>query len=421
MRGKCLIATFCLFIAGPFLLYMARDCIHVDLPAWLTAEAATYLAGGSEEVDLRSCVTGEAFLRGEFQAALEVEIEGNMPCKEAALLGSAWLQRMAIETSNVLFNWDCYPTYYGSRFSFYPADDALALSPRAPSYHGFTDFASQLSCLASVIPDVTFCAILPDSSGFSCSNPSFQLTSGSVSSIDICDAMASYIMGEPNAILSLCSYGDAVGFYREFYKTDHHWNGWGTISAYNDVADAMGLARVDDAAPDAQLEGLFMNGSSARNGLMLLNEPVCEPLLDTEGIYVEQGDSATLLSTEGRAILDESGARSQFNFYESWYACGTSGNVTIRCSDHHDGSTALIAGDSFRHSLQWLIARNYDRTVVVDDLFSSSKGNDRLCDLIAETGCDAVFFVGRLSNYQTFMSRYPDYFSSPDSSAYGLL
>ena len=48
-----------------------------------------------------------------------------IPMKATALLANAALQRSAIETSNALFGWECYPAFYGSSIAEMPSRHRL--------------------------------------------------------------------------------------------------------------------------------------------------------------------------------------------------------------------------------------------------------------------------------------------------------
>ena len=48
-----------------------------------------------------------------------------VPLKATALLANAAVQRSAIEASNVLFGWECYPTFYGSAIVEMPSEGRL--------------------------------------------------------------------------------------------------------------------------------------------------------------------------------------------------------------------------------------------------------------------------------------------------------
>ncbi len=48
-----------------------------------------------------------------------------IPMKAMALLANAALQRSAIEASNALFGWECYPAFYGSSIAEMPSRHRL--------------------------------------------------------------------------------------------------------------------------------------------------------------------------------------------------------------------------------------------------------------------------------------------------------
>ena len=97
----------------------------VALPSWLTADDAAYLSGGIVEADPAAYASLEGFSSGEFQIAAEDAVGNCIPMKAMALLANAALQRSAIEASNALFGWECYPAFYGSSIAEMPSRHRL--------------------------------------------------------------------------------------------------------------------------------------------------------------------------------------------------------------------------------------------------------------------------------------------------------
>lgn len=104
----------CLLLCGPVALFAAENSGEIPLPSWLTVEDATYLSGGVKSPNVAGELSMEGFASGALQQAIEDGVGNYVPAKAAALLVNAELQYKAICASNVLFGWDCLPTFYGS-------------------------------------------------------------------------------------------------------------------------------------------------------------------------------------------------------------------------------------------------------------------------------------------------------------------
>lgn len=124
VRNALLSGTLFLLLCGPALMGLAAWG-GVALPSWLTADDAAYLSGGIVEADPAAHASLEGFGSGEFQIAAEDAVGNCIPMKATALLANAALQRSAIEASNVLFGWECYPAFYGSSIAEMPSQHRL--------------------------------------------------------------------------------------------------------------------------------------------------------------------------------------------------------------------------------------------------------------------------------------------------------
>lgn len=109
-RNILFASVLCMLLCGPALIGLA-PWSGVALPSWLTADDAAYLSGGIVEADPAAYASLEGFSSGEFQIAAEDAVGNCIPMKAMALLANAALQRSAIEASNALFGWECYPAF----------------------------------------------------------------------------------------------------------------------------------------------------------------------------------------------------------------------------------------------------------------------------------------------------------------------
>lgn len=166
IRDALFAGFLCLSLLGPLALWMAEEAGDIPLPPWLASEDAVYLAGGQTRGDIPGAASWEGFASGELQDAVESEVGSFIPAKATALFTTAGMQRGAIEASNALFGWNCYPTFYDSDIVAVPSEARLAemaqvrtepwtqeVSRTAEDVAAFAERHPELRVLAYVGPD----------------------------------------------------------------------------------------------------------------------------------------------------------------------------------------------------------------------------------------------------------------------------
>ncbi|THG36495.1 hypothetical protein [Adlercreutzia caecimuris] len=413
-RNTVLSAIFCLFLVGPGALYMAQTYLHLDLPSNFTAEDSKYLAGGFEEVNLSKHFSLKGFSSEKFQSNLNTTVENNIPYRASVLLQNAALQRFAIATSNALFQFEAYPTFFGSEQIYLPSSDALAKMPeraREAKIASTKDFATGLATVAQANSDKQFFVVVADQSDTSLANPAAKLVSQHYTTTDSVEALA-FAEKAPNVHLVSIRYDQSTDYYRHFYRSDHHWNGYGTLQAYEALMDAAGLAsnRQNNIAT-IEFPDIRANGSYARKGLMLLNESVHEPQFDLTGIQATGKKIPPIIKPEGPTLIHNDAMGSVFDFYSNWYGSSdVTANLTVTNSEPLTDTKALIAMDSFNDSLHWLIAQNHRAIQCVLDLKNDSEGPETLQERIDGANADTIYFVGNPLAYARVTSTHPQYF-----------
>ncbi len=303
-------------MAGPAFLF-GLQAMGVEVPEWLSAQDSRWLSGGYQESQVEKHATVEGFASGKLQKALDVAVGNHIPAKAGALLGNAASQRAFIEASNVLFAWRCYPTYYGSKRIYIPEANALArtaMKGRSDTLEALGSFGEDLAAFAERHRGISFKVVIPDISECSAANPSLALVSDAVSTEECADVLLETTSSASNVGVTSVRFDDVDSYYEKYYTGDHHWNGFGAWEAF--------AAASGGVVADATVQGLssiHMNGSLAREGLLLVNESAKEPLYDIEGIVVSEGPVPTLLMLGGVSQLMAEPNEAEFNFYHSWY------------------------------------------------------------------------------------------------------
>lgn len=413
LRNVIMSLAACAFFAGPALLFGAQKLDVVSVPDWLSTKDASYLSGGVVQADVLASATLEGFMNEDLQEALESEISNSIPMKASALLCNAAVQRFAIASSSAMFSWPIYPTYYGSSRLLDPVATALSRFPMHESddlVKSVQKFARGVDAVASRYPDKRFCIVIADQSDFSNANPAFDLMDDLVDSQRLEALMREELdLGGGTVDTVLVAYDDAAKYYDDFYRTDHHWNGYGALEAYNAIPESYGFQVIQDPRPLEGISDILMNGSNARSGLDLLNQPAQEPVFDLGGISIASDVVPPVLDRDGVQRLQNEMLRAEFNFYETWY--GGWSDAILENEAPAVAGNALIVCDSFGTAFRYLVAKNCEKTYVDYDLHADKEELfATLEDRIRESDCDVVFFVARPGNYIDFLNRWPGYF-----------
>lgn len=413
-RNLAISIVFCLFLLGPAVLFVGQKGLHLELPDWFTAEQATYLSGESGKAPVKKHLSLKGFASEKLQDALDKALQNTTPCRAQALLLNASLQRSAIEASNVLFGYDAYPTFFNSARVYIPKVDALSTMPDndpASSKERIENFATALNGFAAKMPDKKFCVILADAPDTTDANPSARLVSGHFSSKDAFRILSKNLT-QSNVSTAGVFYADAKDYFENYYRTDHHWNGFGTIIVYNEAASKMALPAVyDSITPPLTFDDMTIEGSLSRKGLMFLNETACEPHLNFSYLDVSGKGPAPVAQADGVQKLLSEGLTAEYNFYSSWYGSyGMAQQSPISNPNAPLQENALIIMDSYGNSLHWLIAANYESTRCFKDTKQDTNPGATLAARIEESDADTVYFIGNSYAYADLLDVHPDYF-----------
>lgn len=409
--------TFFAFLFSLFLLGPAGLCfagfLELDLPCWLTASDSQYLAGGIETVEINEYLDIEAFESEQLQDALEKEIGNNIPLKSTALLTNAALQRSCIEVSNRFFDWDCFPTFFGSNRVYARESDSLYRMPYNYTNimtQQFDAFVSYMDEIAAVYPEKQFCVYLVDGSQYDSANPARDLVHYNCFDIDESAVKANGSISSGNLLFVGDTISESMDYHSYFYSTDHHWNGYGTRRAFQAIAQATGLDMMANPIKgQSSFEGLRINGSDARVGLMLLDELVKEPLFTFPNTKVVQGDSAPVF-TSGVGFAESIPLEAEFDFYHAWFG---KGSLTLE-NDLREGKVLLI-GDSYTYSLRWLLSNSCNRVVQRADFSSGQQVGVKerhrtMRNLIDATSPNRVIVVSSPGDLISMVGTFEGYF-----------
>lgn len=243
MRNGIVAFLFSLFLLGPLVFWFCGSAPALSqLPSWATNEDAKYLGGASMDESLWNYLSLDCFMAGTLQGVVETKVGEHIPCKSVALLGSAAMQRSAIELSNEIFGWEVVPSYFGSDVAIAARYERLLEIPQRQTrdimeryvrffvqYEGFADRHEGKNVFVYCAP----------TSGVVTGGPVAALMSSPVG-YELISSTAEKALSHGSLIWI---NGDVSfdQFDEGWYRTDHHWNIAGACVAFWEISEAMGF------------------------------------------------------------------------------------------------------------------------------------------------------------------------------------
>lgn len=400
LRAAAFAFAICLMLAGPSVL-LAAEKLDVSLPGWLTSEDAAYLSGGVQKTDF-SKVTGVRSLLKSIHQNAEKEIGNYIPMKATALLTNAAWQRDAIALSNGLWGWDCYPTSFGADHLYIPAQKAVCKWPRTvdpASDEGLAAFADGMNGACQRYENVRFASYLVARSEAAAPNPARAYLGTTYTAADSAAFLDAALDDGAGEVLH-SNVEDLDTYYEQFFRSDHHWRALGAVSAYNQIADALGKDPLPtDVVP---VEGPLYSGAYARNSLCLVTDDPSELAYDFAGVELSKGD-AVENGNEHALYASADAQNKHWRFYDLFYNSFT----TVKGTGE---GRALLVCDSFGFALLRPLATGFAELMCVNSLQATANTDQSLEELLRESGADTVLFVGDPGNFSTFCERNPQFF-----------
>lgn len=405
MRNRLFSLACLLLLFGPLLYASAASFLPWIRTSPINVEAE-YLTGEKAISTIQLPTSLDGFLSKKTQKHIEQYIDWCVPAKATTMLATSSLQRDAISLSNKLFGFACYPTFFGSDVLYLPEYEGLMRCPNdtvEQTKRGLAEFCDGLDSWAQNHLDIQIWLVMADISEHSSLNPAVSYMNPGFSTDEAVEYLKSWLHDLNNVRFGYEPCESLDEYFSQYYLTDHHWNGFGAARAY------MSLGRGSKLSEGLSqcTAGIRNNGSLARSGLDLLDEPVAEPALDVSGLEPRADYDALLLSNKS-GVPNVNPLQLEFNFYHEWY--GPSANCEIK---NHDitGANACVVGDSYSSAFQWLVARDFSQVSTYLDMHGSHKGNETLDERLDDSNAKVVCFVGCVTAFADFLQSNPNYFN----------
>lgn len=385
----------CVFACMPAMLYCAIK-IGVDVPVELTSKPAEYLAGGLSEADVAASFNLSDIKNKRFQDAAETEIGNYIPAKANAIIFGAWTQRMGIEVSNAVFNYDCYPTFYGSNRIYLNDVDAVSYLPQRNSNEyvaRWTDFANGLKRVAQQYPEKNFVVYVVQGYTEPAINPAYELVHDPLSPRLCSQTLSAHLKDMDNVHVLTHDFDDLGDYYSQFFTTDHHWNIDGAFEGYDQICSILDLTPIHEDGIK-RIENYLFTGATARWGVDLLQESVFDCRYDFSNLSIQRSDGEVINGNDHRLFWNCSPLGKPYLFYDTYY--GGVGNCSI--TGGYGNKNALLIGNSFKEALQRPLAESYASLYVSLQLIPTTSLQKTLEREIIDQDADDIVFVGNPSS-----------------------
>lgn len=199
----------------------------------------------------------------------------------------------------------------------------------------------------------------------------------------------------PQDRLGRYEVNDFGEFSLRFYRTDHHWNEWGSYRGYAELLDLLGVkdAPINSAGDSVDL-GTF-SGSKATGAAAAFSEtfyafPMEFPEMDIT-VNGEPGD----YGNREAFFAGEGGTPSYGGFY-GWDA----GEVTFS-TGRTDRENILILGESYDNAVIKMLASHFNHTYAVDLRYYEAYMGEKFSfsDYVEERGITQVLLIGNIDYY----------------------
>lgn len=407
IRNTILIVAFCMILIGPFSLWVIQSKMNIHLPDYLTSEEATFLSGGISDVTLKGKISINGFTDKDLQEALEEKVGNFIPAKAKALLTNAYLQRTAISTSNCLFNWDCYPTFYGSNNLVIPAQGSVSIMPdlEKETIPKLSALCKRLKRFSKENPDMGFRLYIVDYAYTSNTNPAQKYLSHAATTQDVIKYLDNRLKDQENVEVLTDYSSDLDEFYKYFYRSDHHWNANGVFRAYKTLFNNNENVRLLQKDGYVDVDGPLFSGSYTRSGLYIVEDKPIDFSYQFDEVDLAE-DGIEENGSEHTAYFESSKQRKHWEFYDLYY------EDFAKATDNKNKKNALVIADSFGRALLRPISLNYEKVYFYTYMHFADTNNARLQKLISKHDISDVIFVGHSPNYTTFASRHPHFFDT---------
>lgn len=164
-----------------------------------------------------------------------------------------------------------------------------------------------------------------------------------------------YFKDNLNSKIKVGELNQSKGYHNYFYKTDHHWNGYGALQGYQDIMTMMGIKY--NSYEVKKMPDVTFRGSMAKSA--------ADPSLTDNFYYIDANISCETSIKDNYKPMQELTNKDLFYDYYVGYYYGMYGEVYYDCLNSKKDNI-LILGDSYTWSMDFLIANHFNKTYIVN-------------------------------------------------------
>lgn len=389
------------FLVSSTLLLKVANHAGVEFPSWIgVGKEESYLEG--RQYQNFPIFNLETVTSTEFQDDFEQFISDQAPMRDDALLLNANIQKTFIAFSNLPFNFEVYPTFYGSNYVYSPTSDSLyetlatSDSEEEAKYRlgasAFNDFALRH-------PDIKMYFYRVDRISSSNNNPTETYVSDPINTDFLSNNFFEQLDSNIKVINGLLN--DSNNYSELYYRTDHHWNISYAYGAYIDTLDALGYGDSPTSFTVEEFTSPEFYGSLSRSGLCIPKSPdhIEDYYMNIPGLIVKVDGkeyNQNFLDhyetySKGEWRLDRFTNRYAEYFHTDY------GLLEIHNTNLRNNRSILIVGDSYTNNMERFFATNYENVYVYDARFCDIT----LDDFMSENSINDVVFIMGSTNFAT--------------------
>ena len=333
------------------------DISYLEKNAYLTLDFTTGFQG---------------FIDGKFQKDFEKFASSRIPRHDDWLLAKGEIQFKTIEVSNLIFNYNVIPTFFGSSYSYDRKHDSVvqqSVKKEEKLKKAYNKIAKNINGFAKMNTNLKITQCTPDRISCSSANPTRKLISNSFNN-DFKEKQFSKKLREEISHVDL-SYKKISEYYDDYYKTDHHWNGIGAMKAYEEIMNQVypNNPRFEKPQETVFDEPLFW-GTYSRSGIRRANVPdkTIDYRVDMRGINIKINGEVVTSEDVAHFDMYDNGTWNK-NEFESRYAefyHEDFAMITFENTNINSNQNLLLIGSSFSNCVDRYFAKSFKNVIEVD-------------------------------------------------------
>lgn len=378
-------------LLGISLLYLGAKKAGV-LPELLDNGNISYLENSPyPTLDFSNCT--QDLIGGKLQKNFEKFASTRIPARDNWLLLKGEIQFKVIEVSNLIFNYDLIPTFFGSSYSYDKKYDSVvqqSVKKEEKLKKAYNKIAKNINEFAKNNQGLKISECSPEQIAYSSANPTKKLISSSFNNDFFKKQFKDKLLEEINHVD--LSYKKISEYYSDYFKTDHHWNGVGGMKAYDQIMMQIypNNPKFDKPQQTVFDEPIFW-GSFSRKGIRRTSVPdkFIDYHVDMNDINIKINGKQATGEDVAHFEMYKNGTWSKNEFenrYHEFYH-GDYARITFENTTINSNQNLLLIGSSFSDCVDRYFAHSFKNVIEIDpryckDSLKSIVSDNQITDVI---------------------------------------